>query len=269
ELEDLLKQSPVNLDEVAELIATDPSLSAHVIKLSNSEPRNESRQITNIRDAVAAMGPERLRTLMLTCSLLEYTDGKVSSTDVQAIWHHSTLTALLSELIARRVGYAAPETAYLAGLLHDLGYLAFLVVLASECPSVDHLFVEGSEESLQAERALFGMDHCQAGAWLGRSWNFSAALTDVLAHHHAPGKATWDHQLVSIVAAADQFCRTRGVTVSTAGAEAAAVNAEDREFLQDFLSLLDPSSDLTSDLEDELLRYVRAPGFRLQSSPRM
>jgi HD-like signal output (HDOD) protein len=38
---------------------------------------------------------------------------------------------------------------------------------------------------LDAERAAFEMDHCQAGAWLTRSWGFPSEFQAITERHHA------------------------------------------------------------------------------------
>ena len=48
-----------------------------------------------------------------------------SSTAV-ALWDHSLAVALTTELLARQGGFREVETAFLAGLLHDVGQMVLL-----------------------------------------------------------------------------------------------------------------------------------------------
>ena len=48
----------------------------------------------------ATSGTERLRTLVLTCSLVQHLGNLLSSADLQSFWQHSLLTATLSERCA-------------------------------------------------------------------------------------------------------------------------------------------------------------------------
>ena len=124
-------RSPVNLKRVAEIIRTDPSLTAQVLRLCNSAFMGFRERITKIENAVMLVGTERLRTMVLTC-LVEYVGHRVASEDIQSFWQHCFLTAALSERIARAIAYPQPEQAYLAGLLHDIGALPLLVVTSAE-----------------------------------------------------------------------------------------------------------------------------------------
>jgi HD-like signal output (HDOD) protein len=210
ELNTLLSTTPVDMRRVVEVIRTDPSLAAQVIRLSNSALLGLREQVSSIEHAVVLLGTERLRTLVLTCSLLEYVGQKLNSKDVQTFWQHCFLTATLSERLARGTGYPQPEQAYLAGLLHDVGTLPLLVICNSWKGPLDNPSLEGWGESVKLERERFGTDHCEIGRWIGISWNFSPTLLEVFEHHHSPHKATNDPHLLGLVAAADQFCVRRG-----------------------------------------------------------
>ncbi|MDR3675858.1 MAG: HDOD domain-containing protein [Acidobacteriota bacterium] len=213
QLNSLLAATPVNLKRVAEVIRTDPSLAAQVLRLCNSAFMGFRDRVNKIEHAVMLVGTERLRTMVLTCSLVEYVGHRVASEDVQSFWQHCFLTAALSERLARGISYSHPEEAYLAGLLHDIGALPLLVVNSAELSNPESVASCGWGESIELERKRFGMDHCEVGHWIGISWNFSPTLLEVMVRHHNPLQAIEDPQLVGVVAAADQFCVRRGIVL--------------------------------------------------------
>ena len=211
ELNGLLSVSPVDLKRVGEVIRRDPSLAAQVIRMCSSTLLSIRQKVSSIEHAVILMGTERLRTLVLTISLIEYVGSHLSAALVQSFWQHSFLTAILSERIARWTAYPWPEQAYLAGLLHDIGTLPLLTIASRSQSEPDALAWMGGGESIQAEQEHFGLDHCEIGLWIGTSWNFSPVLLDVFQNHHDPQASDHDSHLVGIVAAADQFCQEHGV----------------------------------------------------------
>jgi HD-like signal output (HDOD) protein len=212
ELNSLLAANPVNLKRVGEVLRTDPSLTAQVLRLCNSAFMGFSQRVTKLEHAIVLVGTERLRTMVLTCSLVQYAGHRVASEDVYSFWQHCFLTATLSERLARAVSYPQPEQAYLAGLLHDIGVLPLLVIASAETQKSESPTYTWNE-SLELERERFGADHCEVGRWIGTSWNFPAVLLEVMEYHHNPPRATQDPNLVGIVAVADQFCGRRGVTM--------------------------------------------------------
>jgi HD-like signal output (HDOD) protein len=170
ELNSMLAATPVNLKRVAEIIRTDPSLTAQVLRLCNSALMGFRDHVTRIENAVILVGTERLRTMVLTCSLVEYVGHRVASEDIQSFWQHCFLTAALSERLARAIAYPQPEQVYLAGLLHDIGALPLLMVTSAESKSPENVVATaGWGESLELEREHFGSDHCEIGRWIGVS----------------------------------------------------------------------------------------------------
>lgn len=109
ELNSLLAATPVNLRRVADVILTDPSLAAQVLRLCNSAFMGFRERVTRIEHAVMLVGTERLRTMVLTCSLVEYVGHRLAAADIQPFWQHCFLTAALSERLARGIAYPQPN----------------------------------------------------------------------------------------------------------------------------------------------------------------
>ena len=264
ELNGLLNSSPVNLKRAGEVIRTDPSLSAQVLRVCNSALLNLRWRVTSIDHAVILLGAERLRTLVLTCSLVEYVGHRLSAADVQSFWQHSFLTALLSERIAKAVHYAQSGQAYMAGLLHDIGALPLLVISAKEKQRGDNSTSESWGEAVELERQRFGADHCEIGRWIGVSWSFSPLLLEVFEFHHQPREATLDPKLVGMVAAADQFCLKHGVCLGSQSPQIGPFEPAQRDELVGSCLPEVSQADrprLSEMLESEFLQLIRLPEF--------
>ncbi len=250
ELSSLLSCVPVDLRRVCRVIRTDPSLAAQVIRLCNSAMLGLRGRVSHIEHAVILLGTERLRTLVLTCSLVQHLGNLLSSADLQSFWQHSLLTATLSERCAFSIRYLETEQAYLAGLLHDLGVLPLLLLSEG---SRDPKFAPGSiawGESVELERQQAGVDHCVVGKCIGLSWNFAPQIIEVLEYHHRPADARFDRTLVDIVVAADLVCQVHGVRVGGAPSQIALA---DRNV---YKSLLDNSTQSLTDAEKSELAKV-------------
>src|SRR5271154_695169 len=201
----LLGQSPVELRKVGNIIRTDPSLTAQVLRLCNSALFGLRHRVISIEQAAILLGTERLRTLVLTCSVMQFAGKRLPKAQLTVFWHHSFLCALLSERLAGYLHYCEKEQAYLGGLLHDIGQLPMWILVIGEqaaqrtAPPLDWV------DNLQIEREYFSMDHCKVGRWMGVSWNYMPSFIDVFQYHHAPARAQPDPYLVGIVAAAGQF----------------------------------------------------------------
>lgn len=219
QLNGLLASSPIDLRRISRVIRSDLSLTAQVIRLCNSALFGIRRRIFKVEEAAVLMGADRLRTLVFTCYLMECSGKWLHEREVQDHWRHCFITALLSERIARSIGYQMPDQAYLAGLLHDVGKLPLLMVSAEEgsMASREVLLLQG--DSRAPEREYFGLDHCEVGRWVGSSWNFYPCHIDVFENHHAPSQAKHDPLLVGIVSAADHYCEEKDSELRSSAAE--------------------------------------------------
>lgn len=126
---------------------------------------------------------------------------------------HSLAVGILAESIARvspELG-VAPETAFLAGALHDLGKFALAVVYPR---SFERLVSarRAAEQAGRLETRHLGVDHSVAGAWVAEAWSLPAGVCDAIRLHHLPGDpalASPDHHaLVAVVRAANAVVRS-------------------------------------------------------------
>ena len=115
DLNALLTSASVDLKKVGKVIRTDPSLTAQVLRLCNSAMFGLRRRVVSIEQASVLIGTERLRTLVLTCSVMQFAGERVPANLRTIFWQHSFLAALLSERIADQMEYAEKEQAYLGG----------------------------------------------------------------------------------------------------------------------------------------------------------
>jgi HD-like signal output (HDOD) protein len=257
DLNALLSSPTVDLKKVGKVIRTDPSLTAQVLRLCNSALFGLRRRVLSIEQAAVLLGTERLRTLMLTCSVMQFAGKSVPVKQLLGFWQHSFLSALLSERIARTVEYPEKEQAYLGGLLHDIGQLPLWMLLMEERAKDRPLPPVNWVDNLKLEREYFGTDHGKVGRWMAVAWNFMPSFMDVFEHHHAPENAQHDPYLVGVVSAADQFLQ-----------KLAPPEEESRgaELLDgDAASITAPAK--TVHEQDAL--ELEGPGFLLQCFPRL
>src|ERR1700690_863592 len=206
ELIKLLRAPVMNLGGVSELLSCEPRLESQILGLLSSSPWEEYRRPMDPAEAVVLLGSERMRTLVLGCALADFAGRRLPAETVREFWHHSLLTALLSQKIAAEVKPEAADDAYFGGLLHDIGRLPLLIVAHEQESEGDKTSRHMHDEPAR-ERDYFGVDHCEIGRWIACCGNFSPWIADVLEHHHDPSKAAQDAALTAIVAAGDRCCQ--------------------------------------------------------------
>lgn len=208
-LVDELEQPPERVDllRVADLIGRDESLTAQCLRMANSALFGGRQPVESVRGAIRTLGIARTHDMAVSCSLMRIGAAQ-RALDPVIFWEHSLGCAILSRKLARSVGFDNPDKAYLAGLLHDIGYIVNLVLAPQQMKCVLDL---GSSEHIfmgEVEHSVLGFTHCQSGELLGRKWNLSAEIVEVIQCHHNPVAAVINPALVAIVSLTDGICRT-------------------------------------------------------------
>jgi putative nucleotidyltransferase with HDIG domain len=180
----LLSKEDAGMKELADLIRSDVAFSSEVLTMANSALFTFRTEITGILQATVLLGLQRVKAVALTVGMRSYLVDSLKIPGVLACWRHSLACALLCEEFAGAC-LMERDTAYLAGLMHDIGRLALTVV---EPLHYSNLLLAAEEDEvniLDEERKLFGMDHCQAGRWLAEQWKLPPHFAEIAAHHHS------------------------------------------------------------------------------------
>jgi HD-like signal output (HDOD) protein len=128
-------QQPVeqlDVQRVTDMIAQDKSLAAQCLQMANSPLFGRWQKVESLRGAVIGLGFHRVSDIPMTCGILNMMPQGNSEMDPVAFWEHSLGCALVCRHFARKINFADPGKAYLAGLLHDLGIIVNLWVLPQE-----------------------------------------------------------------------------------------------------------------------------------------
>ncbi len=192
-----------SLPDIASIISKDPALSFKVLQLVNSAYYGLQRNFVSIRDAVVYLGINSIKNLAVTTCIHQVFSRKrytsVKGFKINTFWWKSLLCATLARRIAKRVGYANLEEAYLSGLLYDIGRL----VLVATYPEKHKLFlfeIEDVPNELWAEEQIIGTTHCEIGALLVETWKLNSLVAEAIRFHHAPlEKVEESFPLVKIV----------------------------------------------------------------------
>jgi putative nucleotidyltransferase with HDIG domain len=177
-------QEGLDLQVLAGKLALDQSLSAKTLRLANSSFYGMPSRVTTIQQAVAVLGVHNIRTLVTACSITGSFSGAAGgSFDLPGFWRHSVGTAACARALARPLRQN-PDTAFIAGLLHDLGTLVLATRYPGEYEAMEAYRREHDCYQAEAERAVFGFDHAGIGGALAARWQFPQQIQQAVASHH-------------------------------------------------------------------------------------
>jgi putative nucleotidyltransferase with HDIG domain len=131
-----------------------------------------------------ALGIERVRSLLLGLCLNRVIPTDKWVLDPEAFWRHSLGCALVTQRMAQKIAYAEPEKTYLAGLLHDIGFLVNSVLYTDGFRECLRLAVEQHGPLHVIEEQVLGFAHCETGEMLCEHWGLSKKLVDAARCHH-------------------------------------------------------------------------------------
>jgi putative nucleotidyltransferase with HDIG domain len=201
----------VNVDEVVRLVSYDNTIAAQCLRVAASPLFGMALPPKSIKAAVISLGLRRVETILLTCCLGQAFPSKKWVLDPAVFWRHSLGCAMVCRKFSEKLGAADHEKAYMAGLLHDIGFMVNCLVFSSE-------FARAMERALQEEIALdeaehltMGFTHCETGRALAEQWKLADDVIEVIAHHHAIEQSNKSQPLVAMVHLSDLLCRMRGL----------------------------------------------------------
>jgi len=181
----LAGREDVSIHDLGKVVQTDPSFSAELLRYANSAMFGSRRQVKSLAHAIVVVGLDRVRTVATFIAMNRVVRSSVRIEALRKVWMHSLVTALIAEE-ASRVTRVARDSAYTAGLLHNLGTLGMMSAFPDEYSRMLEVSNDFGFDLLQTERDLFEIDHCAAGAYLAQDWDFPDELAAAIAVHHDP-----------------------------------------------------------------------------------
>ncbi len=191
-------------------IERDPAIAAALVKYANSVVYAGLRDITDLQQAVMRLGlapVQQAVTALSARSILDHAD-RAHQDLYKRIWLHSITTAMAARRLAARVRVPA-ETAFLAGLLHDLGKVVVLQSVA--------VFQRANPDGVKMDETtvLEFTDalHASVGDTLFEAWKIPSDLRDVLRRHHDTSLNGAGDMLVAVVQMADMLAAKAGASL--------------------------------------------------------
>jgi putative nucleotidyltransferase with HDIG domain len=222
QLTEMTTNPRVSVGEVAALVSRDQAITARLLRVVNSALYGQRRDITTIERAIVILGFRELRAALLAAAVFEHFRdiGSCIGLDIVDFWRHSVAVSETARLLAERLGGIAPDEAFTAGLLHDVGKLIEVKYFPDD---VARLVLLARTENLtwaQCERRLFTTDHARLGAFVLKHWRLPPVLVEAVRRHHDPRHAPGQGVMAALVHVADhmvheQQSREAGVEPTT------------------------------------------------------
>ncbi|MFO8023685.1 HDOD domain-containing protein [Thiohalophilus sp.] len=214
----LRQHEEVNARELIEIVEQDPMLAAQLVSYANSAFFTHHSAVISIEDAILrVVGVCPALDLALGLSV-----GRVLSIPAEGIlgarrlWRHATYSAALMQQLAIRMpekGRPDPGTAYLCGLLHDIGLFVLGFLFPQEHHTLSQLVQQHPEVALNRfEYNLMGVGHGELGQMAMRYWDMPEVLATVARHHHNTDYHGEHETLIGLLNLAESLLSSQGLT---------------------------------------------------------
>jgi HD-like signal output (HDOD) protein len=195
-----LARPDVSERAVVIVIERDPSFAVKLVQLANSAFFGLARSTADIAEAVAHLGLDSIRDVV--CAVEAAGLFKCESLDTARVAYEVRARSHAVATAAREyVPEQHAQVAFAAGLLHDIGRLAFVAIAPQHALAVEEDERRGVDLA-SAERKYFGATHAEVSGYLIRLWGLPSSLLSPVVRHHDPDARSDPDLLVAAVARA-------------------------------------------------------------------
>jgi putative nucleotidyltransferase with HDIG domain len=202
----LFRESDCDIDRIVQLITHEPSLTAQILKTSNSAFYAGEQPSTDIFEAVTRLGFFQVYCLVVSLcgAKAKSMEGAEKGIKVDKLWRHSVAAAVSASIVAE-ASNQAKAVAFTAGLLHDIGKLVLASAGGERYAAVIQRAKDEGASLSSVEQFTFVIDHAELGGELMRRWNLPQDVVAAVAYHHDLASAAPHERLTAAVQIGDML----------------------------------------------------------------
>ena len=182
----MIEDESTTLQDFEEVIKMDPTLVLRLLKLVNSAYFSLRTTISNISEAVAYIGVDNLRNLIIVDAIKNLFRGaaKENTFSKNRLWLHCSVTSICCQMISERIFVTKGEDAFLCGILHDIGIIVEAQAAPEKFQRFCQTFTPDTQEMTRKENEIMGTDHTVIGEMLTAEWKLPPDVCFAIKSHH-------------------------------------------------------------------------------------
>ena len=173
-----------NITEISKHISADQSLSAKVIRMSNSAIYGRTKEINSLDEAIKVLGFTQVRSIIVSASTFNIFKSGTHAKIADLLWQHSVAVALGAKMITKQFTNLDKEEAYLGGLLHDIGKLVLLQTAPNVFEEIIAQIKTSDKKFSEIANIVLGFNHQHIGHALLVKWEFPSHLIEEISYYH-------------------------------------------------------------------------------------
>jgi HD-like signal output (HDOD) protein len=173
----LVNSPDASITDCEEVILLDSALASRIFRVANSGAYGVEAE--NISAAILRLGLKFVREQVFNAGVFKQYSGWTLPPEWDLFWLRSIFVARLCERIASKFG-PTNGSEYLAGLIHDIGWLFLATYVPDEFTS---LFACGKPVG-EAEKELLPFGHAEIGSAIAVRSALPPRAIEAILHHH-------------------------------------------------------------------------------------
>lgn len=200
--------------QVSEIAQLNPAVAAKILRVVNSSYTGLRGKVTSLKRAVALLGYDNIRAMILGLSYFSRAHVKLlpESLPLGGLWKHSAAVSRIGSTVADKVGGIDGATLLSAGLLHDAGKLVMAAAFRERYAKALAATADRRGQLHEVELHFFGLTHPILGAALCKYWNLPERLWGLIAAQEHPSLAP-DGRTAAALKLAEFFARSYNIGV--------------------------------------------------------
>jgi putative nucleotidyltransferase with HDIG domain len=218
-LQQLISDSEVDFQKVANIVQSDVAFTAEILRVVNSAQYMLPQKVSNISNALSLIGVKGLKSLIYSYGAQKILQNHYGRMD--QIWEHAFRCASYAFHLTKDFAmYTMADDAYIGGILHDVGKIVVLTRKPGLIEKIDAFCMDKGINGNIIENLAMGVTHAKIGAQIAKKWNFPEQIISVIEYHHKPYLAPESAQkLVHLVYMANQLTHVHENNYSFASME--------------------------------------------------
>lgn len=178
DLHRLTQGDRTSVQQLADVLLRDASLTSKVLRIGNSSYYNPSQEtIRTISRAIVLIGFDNVRQIGLSVSLIDGLLGRASREQLEELLARSFHAAVQARNIAGYVLTKHQEEVFVAALLNNIGELAFWGCADEQVDELASALAQPGVDSDEAVMEVLGTSFRQLTQGLVKSWNLGGIIS--------------------------------------------------------------------------------------------
>lgn len=173
--------------DIANVISQDQSSAVKVLKVSNSAIYGNLRKVTSIQDAVFIIGTKEIKAIVLALAIMKLFSGAKETDGLRPIdlWEYSFAVGSISRNLAKELRLPNPEDLFVAGIIHGIGKLFFLIGVPELYSKVVGAGKAKKMKLRDVEKAVLGITHSLIAQLLSEKWKLPKDISTMFENQYS------------------------------------------------------------------------------------